>query len=275
MKEVVGVVLCGGLGSRLRPLTYYFQKVMLPIGSAQRPILEYILHSLRMAEIRNALLLANYKFEQIRNYFGDGSTVDMELTYIMDDPSYRGSGGALLNAWKKGKINDDATILIYYGDILTKLDLRKMLQQHWNDSSVATLAVAKGFRVPVGVAKMDGKKISSFEEKPEIDINVGVGIMALESKALAMLEEIYNIKHGDSIDIMGDLLTTLIKKGENVEGFVFDDFWLDVGSIEAYEKVDPKKFDDMFSGLIEERVRATSSNNNSSRTFRRKRQRAD
>ncbi|MEM3684446.1 MAG: nucleotidyltransferase family protein [Conexivisphaerales archaeon] len=257
MKEVVGVVLCGGLGSRLRPLTYYFQKVMLPIGSAQKPILEYILHSLRRAEIRNALLLANYKFEQIRNYFGDGSAVGMDLTYIMDDPMYKGSGGALLNAWKKGMVDDDATILIYYGDILTKLDLKKMLQQHWNDSSVATLAVAKGFRVPVGVAKMHGKRISSFEEKPEIDINVGVGIMALEGKGLRLLEEIHRTKNSDSIDIMGDLLTTLIKRREKVEGFVFDDFWLDVGSIEAYEKVDPKKFDEMFSGLIEERVRAS------------------
>jgi mannose-1-phosphate guanylyltransferase len=256
MKEVTGVVLCGGLGSRLRPLTYYFQKVMLPIGSAQKPILEYILRSLKKTGINDALLLASYKFEQIKNYFDDGSSLGMNLSYIMDEPDYRGSGGALLNAWKRGNIPEDSTMLIYYGDIITKLDLKKLLYQHEEDSAVATLAVAKGFKVPVGVASMEGKKIVSFKEKPEIDINVGVGIMALETKAIEVLENMHESEHKDSIDIMGDLLTRLIGKGEKVEGFLFDDFWLDVGSIEAYEKVDPKKFDEIFADLLEEGLRA-------------------
>jgi len=256
MKDVVGIVLCGGLGSRLRPLTYYFQKVMLPIGSAQKPILEYILRSLKRAGINDALLLASYKFEQIKNYFDDGSAMGMRLSYIMDEPSYRGSGGALLNAWRKGMIPDDSTMMIYYGDIITKLDLRRLLNQHEEDSALATLAVAKGFKVPVGVASMKGRKISSFKEKPEIDINVGVGIMALETNAIRVLEDIYAAEHKDNIDIMGDLLTKLIQQGEKVEGFLFNDFWLDVGSIEAYEKVDPKKFDEMFSDLIEEGISA-------------------
>lgn len=256
MDDVIGIVLCGGLGSRLRPLTYYFQKVMLPIGSSQRPILEYILHSLKRGGIDKALLLAGYKFEQIKNYFGNGSSIGMELRYITDDPRYKGSGGALLNAWRRNEIQPGSTMLIYYGDILTKLDIRQLLAHHKKAAAIATLAVAKGFKVPVGVAKMKGSRIISFEEKPVIDLNVGIGIMALDSRALGTLEEIDKKKGKDGIDIMGDLLTTLVKKGEKVDGYLFNDFWLDVGSIEAYEKIDSKKFDEIFSDILETESKA-------------------
>lgn len=253
MKSVTGVVLCGGLGSRLRPLTYYFQKVMLPIGTAQRPILEYILRSMKNAGIERTVLLANYKVEQIKNYFDDGEELGMKLSYIVDDPKMQGSGGALLNAWKKVEF-ESPTLLVYYGDILTTLKLEKLLQQHHSHSSIATLAVATEFKVPVGVAKMKEDKIYAFEEKPRIKLNVGLGIMAIQTSALSVLDEIYMEKK--SIDIMGDLLPELIKRGEKVEGFPFEEFWLDVGSIEAYEKIDPKKFDEMFGYLVKPRLNA-------------------
>ncbi|MEM3685280.1 MAG: sugar phosphate nucleotidyltransferase, partial [Conexivisphaerales archaeon] len=125
MENAEAVVLCGGLGSRLRPLTYYFQKTMLPIGREQRPILEYILRSLTYNGIRKAVLLANYKFEQIKNYFGNGSKFGLRVFYGMDPPTLSGSGGALLNAYNNGLINRDNTALVYYGDILTTMNLRE------------------------------------------------------------------------------------------------------------------------------------------------------
>ena len=70
--NVKGVVLCGGEGARLRPLTYYFQKTLLPVGSAQRPVLEYMLRLLRHHGISDVVLLVGYKHEQVMNYFGQG-----------------------------------------------------------------------------------------------------------------------------------------------------------------------------------------------------------
>jgi mannose-1-phosphate guanylyltransferase len=255
MKDVLGVVLCGGLGSRLRPLTYYFQKTMLPVGTAQRPILEYILATLRESGVQRALLLANYKFEQIQNYFGDGSKVGMKLSYVMDNPKMTGSGGALLNALEVEDVSERTTLLIYYGDILTRLRIGQMLGQHSSHGATATLAVANEFRLPVGVAKMRGHRISSFAEKPSIRVNVGVGIMALEAQATRVLREMNETK--SNLDIMGDLLPELIRRKYKVEGFLFREFWLDVGSIEAYEKIDNRRLDEAFADMQRTEVRAS------------------
>jgi mannose-1-phosphate guanylyltransferase len=241
-----GVVMCGGLGSRLRPLTYYFQKTMLPVGSAQKPILEYILNTMLRSGIDRVSLLANYKVEQIMNYFGDGSKMGMKLTYVVDDPQMTGSGGALLNAKRKGDL-EDTTLLIYYGDIITTLRLDRMLEEHARSGAVATLAVSKNYKVPVGVADMKGKEIIAFREKPILRLNVGVGIMALESRAVDILGPISEKKNG--ADLMGDLLPELLRRKQKVIGYRFKDFWLDVGSIEAYEKVDNNVLDSMFADM--------------------------
>ena len=248
MQKAEGVVLCGGLGSRLRPLTYYFQKTMLPVGKEQRPILEYILRLLRHNGIQKAVLLANYKFEQIQNYFGDGGKLGMKLLYVMDDPALEGSGWAILNALRRGSFSGDATLLVYYGDILTTMDIGRLLERHESSGAAATLAVSEEYRLSVGVAHMKGSRIVRFEEKPTMRINVGTGIMALRPSALKVLEEMSNKKK--RLDLMGDLLPELLKRGERVDGFAFDDFWMDVGSIEAYEKMDHSGLDEAFAHLL-------------------------
>lgn len=235
------------MGSRLRPLTYYFQKTMLPVGERQKPILEYILRTLRYNEVTRAVLLASYKAEQIQNYFKGGTALGMELSYAVDDPSLKGNGGALLNAYRRGLVGEDETILVYYGDILTTMDLRKMLEQHGRACAAATLAVARGYRLPVGVVKVKGSKLVKMEEKPVIDIDVGMGILALQGEVLPLLEQL--AKAGAELDIMGHLLPELIRRRMRVEAFVTSDYWLDVGSIEIYEKLDHVKLDESFRHL--------------------------
>ena len=119
--DVVGVVLAGGEGRRLRPLTYYFQKCKIPIGSRQKPLLECIIR-----------LLGRYGTFDKR--FG------VRLEYIHDDPALGGSGGALLNAAEKGAFDGAGSLLGYYGDIISDIDLYVMLRQHRKSKSVATLA---------------------------------------------------------------------------------------------------------------------------------------
>ena len=102
--EIHGIILSGGEGKRLRPLTYYFQKCMIPIGSRQKPLFEYVVRLLAYHDVRDITLLVGYKHEQITNYFNGGERFRVRLDYLNDDPNLKGSGGSLINAYQKGVI---------------------------------------------------------------------------------------------------------------------------------------------------------------------------
>jgi len=223
------VVLCGGEGSRLRPLTYYFQKTMIPIGRGQKPLLEYILMHLKTHGFEEAVLLVGYKGEQVVNYFGDGDRVGMRLTYVWDREDAKGTCGALLNALRENAFAMDDTLLIYYGDILTNLSLSELVEQHAREKAIATLAVSPRYQLPVGVATIENNRVTEMREKPFININVTIGLLILEAKALAYAE--------NASDIMSDLIPRLIEKKEKVAAYVTEAFWYDVGSTEKYEKL--------------------------------------
>ena len=249
MGGVKGVILCGGPGKRLRPITYYFQKAMIPIGKMQKPLLEYIVRLLRFYSIRNMAFLVNYKAEQIVNYFDDGSRFDVNITYVYDDPQLKGTAGSIVNAYRKKVLGADETLLIYYGDILTNMNLRDFMSFHKEKDAVATIALASGFAVRVGVAELeeDGR-IRSFQEKPRIEKPVSIAIAALEGKVLDEIDRMTSRKR--ELDFMGDVIPYLIDSGRSVYGYVTDAFWYDVGSTEAYEKLDPGFVDKTFSFLF-------------------------
>jgi len=248
MEDVKGLVLCGGPGKRLRPLTYYFQKAMIPIGPKQKPLLEYIVRLLRLHGISELVFLAGYKAEQIINYFNDGSRFDVKITYIYDDPKCRGTAGSILNAYRKKTIAMSDTLLIYYGDILTDMNLRNLLMYHEEKGADATVALSPGFTVRVGVADLqeDGK-ILGFAEKPRLEKPVSIGIVAIKGNALDDME---NMKEKiRDLDLMGDVIPHLTRNGKRVYGYVSDSFWYDVGSVEAYEKLSPEMVEQKFSYL--------------------------
>ena len=246
--RVKGVVLCGGEGVRLRPLTYYFQKGMIPIGSRQKPLLEYVVRLMRYHGILNLCFLVGYKGEQIRNYFSDGNRFGVKLTYVYDRPVFRGTGGAVLNAFREGDIGCDQTLLIYYGDILSNVSLTELLKQHHETKAVATLALARGYQIPVGVAELRGGRVERLVEKPVLDIFVGVGILALDGDALKDLEQLH--QEIRETDIMRHLLPHLVENGRAVCAYVTDAFWYDVGSTEQYEKLENSTIDDQFAGIL-------------------------
>lgn len=245
---VKGLVLCGGPGIRLRPLTYYFQKGMIPVGSRQKPCLEYIIRLFKYNEVKDVLLLVGYKAEQVRNYFGDGSRFNVNITYIYDKPGFEATGGAVLNAYKNGAIKEDDTLLIYYGDILSNICLNEMLTQHFEEDAAATVALAKGYHVPVGVAQLKGSYVESFVEKPLLDLSVGIGILALRGRTAEDLEHLHKLSK--KVDLMRDLLPYLIQNGKPVTAYLTDAFWYDVGSIERYEKLDNDVIDNHLSILF-------------------------
>jgi mannose-1-phosphate guanylyltransferase len=230
------ILFCGGEGTRLRPLTYYFQKTMIPIGSNQKPLLEYVVLLLRRHGFTDILLLVNYKAEQIINYFGDGSRFGVKLSYLQDDPGLKGSGGAIVNALRKRAIGESDDFLVYYGDILTNMDISDLMKRHQKRKVAATIALSKGFSVPVGVAEVstDGM-VTRFTEKPNLDKPVSIGIMALNGITLKYLTEIST--HRNEIDLMGHLIPELIACNEPVQAYLMNNFWYDVGSTEKYEKL--------------------------------------
>ena len=247
--RVKGIVLAGGEGKRLRPLSYYLQKCMIPIGDRQRPLLEYIIRLLRYHGITNITMLVGYKGEQIVSYFDDGTRFGVEVNYLQDEQTMKGTGAALLNLYRNGPLNPDGSVLIYYGDILSNIDLREMLTQHEETGAAATLALARGYNVPVGVAKVKGGSVVGWAEKPAIDIHVGIGILALDSKVLGELPSL--AENRKELDIMGDLVPYLLGRGAPVGAYVTDGFWYDVGSIEKYEKLDNDAVDRHFSFLYD------------------------
>ena len=249
MSGVKGLVLCGGTGTRLRPITYYFQKAMIPIGPRQKPLLEYVVRLLRFHGIRDLAFLVNYKAEQIMNYFDDGSRFNVKISYIQDDPRLKGTAGSMLNAYKQDAINLKDTLLVYYGDILTNINLKDFLQHHIDRQASATVALAFGFTVKVGLADLDDdNRIRGFVEKPTLEKPVSVGILAFKGEALRDIEQLE--KEGWESDLMRDVIPHLIKIGKPVYGYLTDAFWYDVGSTEAYEKLDHKLVEDLLSHLF-------------------------
>jgi len=178
------------------------------------------------------------------NYFDDGRRFGIGIEYFLDDPSLGGSGGALLNAAKRGAFDGAGILVVYYGDILSDIDLSALVRQHVDSGSLATLAVTNGFEVPVGVAEVDGSRVKDWREKPLIDINAGIGIVALSPGALEALEEL--AEERVNIDLMGDLIPFLLEGGGRVDAYFTDAFWYDVGSTEKYEKIDNGLIDKLF-----------------------------
>lgn len=231
-----GVVLAGGEGKRLRPLSYYFQKCMIPIGNKQKPLLEYVIRLLRHHGIIDITLLAGYKHEQIVNYFNSGERFGVNITCVLDDPGLKGTGGSLVNMYRRGLIEPHETLLVYYGDIISDINLREMMERHRQRRAVATLALSKGYQVRVGVAEITGRDVTGWTEKPTLEINVGTGILILDASALQELE--WLSKRYANLDVMSHLIPRLIEKGEVVHAYVTNAFWYDVGSTDRYEKLD-------------------------------------
>jgi mannose-1-phosphate guanylyltransferase len=221
---------------------------MVPIGLKQRPILEYVIRLLKSHQISDVVFLVDYKAEQIRNYFGDGSSLEVKISYVQDSPDLKGTGGSFINAYKQGQIASEDIILVYYGDILTNMNLGELLNYHREKKAIATVALTENFTVRVGMAKlaMDGR-IETFVEKPPLDKPVSIGILVFDGSVLELVSE--RIEKTPEFDLMGDLIPYLIELEKPTYGYVSDAFWYDVGSIEAYEKLDHKLVEELFSHI--------------------------
>ncbi|MDA4124090.1 MAG: nucleotidyltransferase family protein [Thaumarchaeota archaeon] len=243
--KVAAAVLCGGRGERLRPLTDFFQKTMIPIGERRRPLLEYIVRLLVHHGIRDITMLGSYRMKEIRDYFKEGSAFGARIAYSKDKKGERGSLSALAGALSRASIPKCDVLIVYYGDILSDLDITRLVLVHSNEKADATLVLSRGYTLPIGVATVrGGRRVVAMEEKPTLDLSITTGCMALGPRAMRSALEIAGKGRGD---LMSDFVPELLKRKVKVAAYYTTGLWYDVGALTSYEKLNSELKDDSLS----------------------------
>jgi len=221
------IVLVGGEGTRLRPLTYGTPKPMVPIMNV--PFLARTLERLYAAEIRDVVLAAGYMPQAIVDYFGDGSALGMNVTYAIEETPL-GTAGALKNVEQ----HITGPFFVLNGDIFTSLDLRAMRQYHHEKAGIGTLHLIRvDDPSPFGCVVHDEHgRISAFVEKPrkgeEPTDEINAGTYLLEREILDY------IPAGQNVSIERATFPEVIAKGKALYAYTTSDYWLDLGRPEQY-----------------------------------------
>jgi NDP-sugar pyrophosphorylase family protein len=215
------VVLAGGKGTRLEPYTTILPKPLMPIGDM--PILEVLLRQMKRAGINHVVLTVGHLASLLRAYFGDGAQWDLDITYSLEQVPLGTAGPiALVQGLEK-------TFLVTNGDVLTTLDIKKLVAFHKNKGGIATIAAhQRQVKIDLGVIQLDGEdRVSGYIEKPTRDYTVSMGLYVFEPRVLDY------IPVGQYLDFP-DLILKLIASGETVSGYTFDGYWMDLGRPDDY-----------------------------------------
>lgn len=234
------VVMAGGFGTRIQPLTNSRPKPMLPI--VNKPMMEHTMMTLRDLGITEFIVLLYFKPEIIKDYFGDGSNFGIKITYVVPDDDY-GTAGAVKLAQEY--IGDDNFIIIS-GDLVTDFDFQKIFDYHAEKKSKLTItltSVDNPLEFGVVIANDDGK-IEKFLEKPSwgevFSDTINTGIYIIEPEILEY------IPRNENYDFGKDLFPSLMREGIDLMAGHAQGYWRDVGNPESYRDV----YDDILTGRI-------------------------
>jgi mannose-1-phosphate guanylyltransferase / phosphomannomutase len=221
------VILAGGEGTRLRPLTSNTPKPMMPL--ANKPMMEHIVALLALHGFDEIVVTVAFLANQIRDYFGDGSDFGVSMRYATED-SPLGTAGSVRNA--SAELDD--TFLVISGDVLTDIDLTSFVKAHRDANASASIAlkhVDNPLEFGIVITRPDGS-IERFLEKPSwgevFSDTINTGIYVLEPDAFDFIPE------GEVVDFSGDVFPALLDAGHTLHGHVIDDYWEDVGTLDAY-----------------------------------------
>jgi dTDP-glucose pyrophosphorylase/predicted transcriptional regulator len=216
------IIMAGGKGTRLRPLTKNVPKPMLKIGN--KPILLTIVEKFKESGYKNFIMCVNYKSKIIEDYFGDGKKFGVKIEYIREKKRM-GTAGALSLFKKKPK----EPIFVINGDLLTTLDFEKLLDFHNENNSDATMCIQEyNIKSPYGEIKLNKEKIISIREKPTYKILVNAGLYVLNPKCIDLIPK----KFYD----MTLLFNNMISKKYKITSFPIGEYWTDIGQINDYKK---------------------------------------
>ncbi len=216
-------VLCGGLGTRLRPYTYSAPKPMLKLG--RKPILQYVIENLRLNGFTDLVLTVGYKGDQIMNYFGDGKKFGVKIEYATEDEP-KNTAGSIYDF--KGKVKD--SFLVVMGDHLTDINLKRMMEEHKKNKALATIAVTKQeMQLEYGILSVKDGEVAEFVEKPKYDFMINTAIYAFEPEVFEY------IKPRD--DFAKNVFPRLLAAKKKIQYHPFDEYWVDVGRVSDYERL--------------------------------------
>jgi NDP-mannose synthase len=227
------MILAGGMGTRLRPLTFSIPKPLLPVG--EKPILQKIMEQLRDAGITDLVLATGYQAELIRAFCGDGSKFGVSITYVHEHQPLgtAGPAGAL-----KGQLTPGELLLLMNGDLITDLDFREFVESSRASGCDLTVAYAKHtYRSPYGVLYIVDGAVQGVTEKPATEYAISAGIYCLSGAALDLIPE-------ETFYTMPELMTTLLAAGKRIHAYPIAGTWMGLESIEhfseAVQKLQPE-----------------------------------
>jgi mannose-1-phosphate guanylyltransferase/phosphomannomutase len=222
------VIMAGGFGTRLRPLTMTIPKPMVPILNL--PMMGHIVNLLKKYNITDVISLLYFQPEKITDFFEDGSKYGINMNYVMAEADY-GTAGAVKNAYK----SLDERFIIISGDVLTDFDISKAIEFHEKKKSMATLLLTR-VTAPLqyGIVMTDEEgKITRFLEKPSwgqvFSDTINTGIYILEPEALDL------IPYQEEFDFSKDLFPLMLSKGLPLYGYISEGYWKDVGNLNEYQ----------------------------------------
>ncbi len=224
------VVMAGGFGTRIQPLTASTPKPMLPV--INKPMMEYIIEMLKNVGITEIVILLYFKPEVIKNYFGDGSNLGIKIHYVLPDDDY-GTAGAV----KKAEKYLDERFIIVSGDLVTDFNLREIIGFHEINNSKATITLTSvDDPLQFGVVITDkDRKILRFLEKPGwgevFSDTINTGIYVFEPEILSYIPE------NKPFDFSKDLFPTLMNNNITIYGYNAKGYWRDVGNPNSYREV--------------------------------------
>lgn len=219
------VLLVGGKGTRLRPLTYKVPKALLEVQG--KTVIEHLFDLLKKYGIRNIILCVGYMKEKIEEYLDDGSKFGVNITYVEEEEPL-GTAGPL----KLAKKHLNSSFICSNGDELKDINIPRMFRLHKRKNALATVALTTvSDPTQYGVAKLDGSRILEFIEKPKLadapSNLINAGFYILEPKVIDLIPDGFSM-------LETDVFPQLAEKGR-LRGFPFQGQWFDIGNMERYE----------------------------------------
>lgn len=217
------VLMAGGLGTRLHPLTQDTPKPMLKVGG--KPVIHTIVESLAEQGFRRLFLSVNYRADQIQAHFGDGARFGARIDYVLETEA-RGTAGALSLLPERPTV----PVLVMNADLLTSVNFAALLRFHRENAAAATMCVREyAVQVPYGVIDFDDNRVAGIVEKPRHTFFINAGIYVLSPDVLDL------VPAAGRFD-MTTLFSRLLAEGRTVAGFPLREYWMDIGHLEDLER---------------------------------------
>lgn len=232
----IAVILAGGLGTRLRPLTYVLPKPLLPLGG--KPLIEKTIERLKDSGIERLVVATYYLAKVIERYLGDGSDYGVKITYARSDKPL-GTAGQL----KTVEPYVDEDFVVVYGDVYTDINYRSLLEWHVKSGGIGTVVLREvKQKLRFGLVKLGEEKlILEWVEKPEVSHLVTAGVFAFNPRIFSYI----GVNAPDSMD---KLVLRALEKGEKVYGYVSSARFIDIGDLDSYAKAN-EELEEAFGDL--------------------------